>query len=315
MNREEALKKSDDALKELSESLRQGKSETLLKYLLMLSRFHRYSFGNCMLIVMQRPTATLVAGFYRWKDLHRWVKKDEKGIAILAPMIGRRKKDDSANDGHSGAIGDSDNEPETKIVRGFRVAYVFDVEQTEGKDLEQFTSLSGDPGDSLLRLEHIVRDHRIQLDYVDAIIGGANGASYGGRVEVVASLPIAQKFSTLVHELAHELLHRGDRRAQTSKTVRETEAESVAYVICRGIGLECSTRASDYIQIWDGDETVLLQSLELIRKVATDILSRLENIKELTSASGAQSGSQPDMSADAPVHSAITPSEEMAVVV
>lgn len=290
MNREEALKKSDDALKELSESLRQGKSETLLKYLSMLSRFHHYSFGNCMLIVMQRPTATLVAGFQRWKELHRWVKKDEKGIAILAPMIGRRKKDDNAKNGGSGAVGESDNEPEAKVVRGFRVAYVFDVEQTEGKELEQFTSLAGDPGDYLLRLEHVVRQHRLQLDYVDAIMGGANGASYGGRIEVVSSLPIAQKFSTLVHELAHELLHRGDRRDQTSKTVRETEAESVAYVVCRGIGLECSTRASDYIQLWDGDEKVLMQSLELIRSVATDILSRLE---AETETSPATSGDTP----------------------
>lgn len=316
MNRDEALEKSDNALKELAESLRQGKSESLLKYLTMLSRFHRYSFGNCMLIAFQRPTATLVAGFHRWKELHRWVKKDEKGIAILAPMIGRRKRESDEPEQQSAkADCPTDEGAESRVVRGFRIAYVFDVEQTEGKELEQFTTLSGDPGEYLTRLEHIVRDHRIQLDYVDAISGGANGASYGGRIEVVTSLPVAQRFSTLAHELAHELLHRGDRREQTSKTVRETEAESVAYVICRGIGLECSTRASDYIQIWDGDEKVLLQSLELIRKVATDILSRLENALELTSASDTQSGPQPDMSADAPAHSAITPSEEMAVVV
>ena len=80
MNREEAMKKSDDALKELAESLKQGKSDALLRYLTMLSRFHRYSFGNCMLIALQKPDASLVAGFHRWKELHRWVKKDEKGI-------------------------------------------------------------------------------------------------------------------------------------------------------------------------------------------------------------------------------------------
>ena len=92
MNREEALKKSDDALKELADALKQGKSDTLLKYLDTLSRFHRYSFGNCILIALQRPDASMVAGFHRWKQMGRWVKKDEKGIAILAPMVSRKSK-------------------------------------------------------------------------------------------------------------------------------------------------------------------------------------------------------------------------------
>ena len=96
-------------------------------------------------------------------------------------------------------------------------------------------------------------------------------------VQVVSTLPAPQKFSTLVHELAHELLHRGDRRSETTKVVRETEAEAVAYVVCRSVGLECSTRASDYIQLWNGDDKVLMQSLELIRNVATNILADLES--------------------------------------
>lgn len=276
MNRDEALKKSDDALKELAESLKQGKSEALLKYLSMLSRFHRYSFGNCMLIALQRPEASLVAGFHRWKELHRWVKKDEKGIAILAPMIGRRKKDGDSSDNTDSSAATNDDDSESRVIRGFRVAYVFDVEQTEGKELTEFASLAGDPGDHVARLEQIVTARGIQLDYVDSLMHGANGASYGGRIEIRSSLPTPQKFSTLVHELAHELLHRGDRRTNTTKTVRETEAESVAFVVSRAIGLECSTRASDYIQIWDGDEKVLMQSLELIRSVATSILTELE---------------------------------------
>ena len=85
MNRDEALKMSDDALNELAQALKEGKSDKLLEYLGMLSRFHQYSFGNCMLIFMQKPDATHVAGFGRWKDLNRFVKKGEKGIAILAP--------------------------------------------------------------------------------------------------------------------------------------------------------------------------------------------------------------------------------------
>jgi len=227
-----------------------------------------------MLIALQRPEASLVAGFHRWKEQGRWVKKDEKGIAILAPMIGRKKKDDDSNG--QAIESDDTNDSQVRVVRGFRVAYVFDVEQTEGKELAEFTALNGDPGDRIAKLEQIITGRGIGLDFVETLMCGANGASFGGRIEVRASLPASQKFSTMVHEYAHELLHRGDRRTSTTKTVRETEAEAVAFVVCRSVGLECSTRASDYIQIWDGDEKVLMQSLELIRTVATSILTELE---------------------------------------
>jgi hypothetical protein len=96
-----------------------------------------------------------------------------------------------------------------------------------------------------------------------------------GRIEVLSSLPPAQKFSTTVHEFAHELLHRGDRREQTDKTVRETEAEAVAYAVCRWAGIDCSTRAADYIQLYTGDEKLLMQSLELIRDAAAKVIGAL----------------------------------------
>ena len=275
MNREEALKKSDDALQELAGALQQGKSDTLLKYLDTLSRFHRYSFGNCILIAIQRPDASHVAGFRRWKQMGRWVKKDEKGIAILAPVLNRKKRDDETTDD-----GEEPAERQTRAVRGFRVAHVFDVNQTEGKELPEFAHLGGDPGDKIERLVQITQNKGIQVEFVDVLPFGANGCSLGGTVQVVESLPPPQKFSTLVHELAHELLHRGDRRDSTTKTVRETEAESVAYVVCRSVGLECSTRASDYIQIWNGDAKVLMQSLEMIRDVATNILAELDGESE-----------------------------------
>jgi hypothetical protein len=271
MNREEALKKSDEALQELAAALRQGKSETLLKYLDMVSQFHQYSFGNCMLIYLQMPTATMVAGFHRWKELHRWVKKGEKGIAILAPMVGKRKKSDSMD--VSPATTD-ESPTEHKFVFGFRTVFVFDVSQTEGKELPEFAKLNGDPGELQSRLESVIAQHGISFSYVDSL-GGANGVSMDGRIEVVASLPPAQKFSTTVHELAHELLHRGDRREQTDKTVRETEAEAVAYAVCRWAGIDCSTRAADYIQLYAGDEKLLLQSLELIRDVAAKVIGAL----------------------------------------
>ena len=277
MNRDDALKKSDEALKELAAALQAGKSETLIQYLDLVGRFHQYSFGNCMLICLQRPDATMVAGFNRWKDLHRWVKKGEKGIAILAPLIRKRKSDESqTTPAHRGSnTDDSKKNNNDKVLIGFRVVHVYDVSQTDGKELPEFAKLGGDPSDLQPSLEELVASHGIEMEYVDGL-GGAHGVSLKGKIQVLESLHPAQKFSTTVHELAHELLHRGDRRAETSKTVRETEAEAVAYVVCRWAGVDCSTHASDYIQLYSGDETVLMQSLELIREVSAKIISALD---------------------------------------
>src|SRR3990170_4838987 len=94
MNREEATKLADQSLAQLASAFEQGRSDTLIRYLETLSRFHHYSFGNCILIAIQRPDATHVAGFQRWKELGRYVKQGEHGIAILAPMVYRKRKDD-----------------------------------------------------------------------------------------------------------------------------------------------------------------------------------------------------------------------------
>ena len=270
MNRDEALKRSDDALKALALALKQGKSEALLRYLDTLSKFHRYSFGNCMLIAIQKPDATLVAGFHRWKELHRWVKKGETGISILAPLVMRKKAASESPD-----ESDEPEKRDAKALRGFRVVYVFDVSQTEGKDLPSFGATEGDPGERLLRLEEIVRSKGIELDYVESL-GGALGRSEGGKISILSTLSPAESFATLVHELAHEMLHRGDRRKDTTKVIRETEAEAVAYVVNRTVGLEGSAKSVDYIQLWNGDEAVLLQSLECIRDVSSRIITELE---------------------------------------
>jgi hypothetical protein len=276
MNRDDALKKSDEALQELAEALKQGKSESLIRYLDMLSSFHQYSFGNCMLIALQKPDATLVAGFGRWKELNRFVRKGEHGISILAPLVGK-KKDAESPEPQVKSSNESPTEPSPKVLYGFRVVYVFDVSQTEGQELPEFASLGGDPGDKIQRLEEVIRGHGVAVEFVESLPFGANGMSEGGKIEILSTLPKPQMFSTMVHELAHEMLHWGDRRESTDKIVRETEAEAVAYVVCRSAGLECSTRASDYIQLWNGDERVLMQSLELIRTVASKIITELES--------------------------------------
>lgn len=275
MNREEAMKQSDEALKELAEALKQGKSDQLVNYLGMLAKFHHYSFGNCILIYHQRPTASHVAGFGRWKELGRFVKKGEKGIGILAPLVGKKKQDSEQSATEASATEEGKS---PTALYGFRVVHIFDVSQTEGQELPVFPALGGDPGDKIGLIETVIRNHGIELEYAEELPRDANGLSLGGKILVNSTRSRPQMFSTLVHELAHELLHRGDRRENTTKVVRETEAEAVAFVVCRSIGLDCSTKASDYIQLWSGDEKVLMQSLELIRTVASKVLVDLETL-------------------------------------
>lgn len=275
MKREDVLARTERALDELATQLEQGKSDCLLQYLDMLSRFHRYSMGNCMLIAMQRPTATHVAGYQRWKRLKRQVKKGETGIAILAPLVKRRKVDKERDD-------DTTETAQSRTLYGFRVVYVFDIEQTEGEPLAEFAKITGDPGENLHRLEVVIRDRGIELEYVDGL-GGALGVSSGHKIAVLQDLEDAEKFSVLAHELGHELLHQGARRKDTTKTIRETEAEAVAFVVCRASGIECNTRSSDYIQLYNGDTDVLMESLEHIQRAASNILCDLEGISAKSS--------------------------------
>lgn len=269
MNREEAQQVSSQAIDQLVAALEQGQSETLVKYLAALAKFHTYSFGNCLLIAVQRPDATHVAGFHRWKDLGRSVKKGEKGIAIIAPMARKRQVEDESEDG-----------PTTvRAVTGFRVVHVFDVSQTEGEPLPEFAAASGEPGDHLPRLEELIAQEGVTLHY-EPLPGGANGVSEGGVIRVRPDLSPAETFRVLVHELAHERLHQKERRKETTKTIRETEAESVAFVVGQAFGIDSTTRSSDYLQLWGGDKEALLQSLDHIQAVATDIIASLSGARE-----------------------------------
>lgn len=270
MDREQATKLAESALSDLAGELKAGKSDTLIRYLDMLSRFHSYSFGNCILIAMQQPNASMVAGFQRWKQLGRFVKKGEKGIAILAPLVYRRKQDAAeetpAND---------DGDKPARQVRGFKVVHVFDVTQTEGAELPEFSRLSGDPGDYIDKMRTLIASHQIALSYED-LPPGNGGLSKGGSIVIANGLEPANHFAVLVHELAHELLHRGERRAETTRRMRETEAEAVSYVVSKSIGLDTGTRSADYIQLYAGDEDLLMHSLEHIQRVASLILAELQ---------------------------------------
>lgn len=279
MNREDALKQSEQALEELSQALAQGRSDTLVRYLSLLSRFHHYSFGNCMLIAIQRPDATHVAGFHRWKELSRYVKKGEKGIFILAPIVRRAKAN---TDGQANDDVTDDGEAPTRRVCGFRAVYVFDVTQTERAELPEFSRVEGDPGDKVQKLESVIRSHGIELVY-EQHLGGADGRSEGGKITLREGLPPAEKFSVL----AHELLHRAERRKETTRKIRELEAEAVAFVVSKAANLDGISRSADYIQLYSGDKELLMQSLDHIQRVASSIIEELSSVAEVAEAAAA----------------------------
>jgi hypothetical protein len=244
--------------------LEAGKSETLTAYLAAMARFHSYSFGNILAIARQRPTASRVAGFSTWKEMGRFVKRGEKGIQILAPIVGhRRTKNDQEQQ--------TDERPRPVLI-GFRAVYVFDVAQTEGADLPEFEhNITGDVREHWDRLIEFLGRQNIALDYTENI-APALGVSYGGKIALLPGQAKAEEFVTLVHEVAHELLHKTDRRTQTTATVRETEAEAVAFIVGQGIGLEMGRVSSDYIQMYAGNAALLAESLEVIQGAASTIL-------------------------------------------
>ena len=131
--------------------------------------------------------------------------------------------------------------------------------------------MRGDVGGNRERLFKFVEGRGIEVNYSERI-APAKGLSHGGKITLLLGMQPAEEFSTLVHETAHELLHRGDRRTLTTKQVRETEAEAVAFVVCQALGLETGTASQDYIQIWHGDANLLRESLEAVQQTTAVIL-------------------------------------------
>jgi antirestriction protein ArdC len=240
-------------------------------------RFHRYSWGNTLLIACQRPDATRVAGFHAWLRLGRHVRKGEHGIAILAPVVPRLRVLDS----ESG---------EERLVRGaprtFRVAHVFDVCQTEGQELPQppVSRLEGvDPDDRYTQLRAVAHslEFTVEEDHLEGEINGdCNHALRRIRVEV-ANEPL-QQVKTLAHELGHAVLHAD--RAGLRREQAELEAESVAYIVCAGLDIDSSDYSFGYLAVWagGGDEARrgISESAERIQKAARVILDAITGAGE-----------------------------------
>lgn len=250
----------DDAIKELDRQLAAGKSDQLKRYLQLAARFHRYSIGNAILIGTQCPTAIRVAGFHTWRKMGRQVRKGERAIRILAPVTRKEKL----------VFEDDEEEIIDETVIAYRQAFIFDISQTDGKPLPSLSTVEGDPSEYADRLKAFVEQCGIRLSYSNRL-RGAEGISQGGTILVSSELDAAESFSTLVHELAHELLHQ-DGDCPKDHAVRETEAEAVAFVVSEAVQLETNRASSDYIQLHQGDRKLLMASLQRIKRVANLII-------------------------------------------
>lgn len=267
MKRDEATKLVDEGITALNNALKNGQSETLKRFLDTVARFHHYSLNNALLIAGQRPDATRVAGFHAWRKLGRCVRKGERGIAIVAPMSCRKSGDER----------ETIVDDEQATVFGFRVVYVFDITQTDGEPILEFAVIRGDAAIWLPHFEETVREAGVILEYVPIHFPmGAKGISTPGSIRIAPDLPESEKFSVLAHEFAHELLHqRTERTKETTRQVRETEAEAVAYTVCRAFGIDSTTHSSDYIQLYQGTEDTLRESLGFVQQAATHMIQEI----------------------------------------
>jgi hypothetical protein len=261
MKIEQAREITSKALENLAESLAQGQSEVLRSYLAAMGRFHRYSASNILLIVTQRPDVTRVAGYQTWRKLHRHVTKGAKGIMIFAPLV--RKTVDANECGI---------ETHRESLVGFRAAVVFDVADTAGNPLPEFAKFEGNPGEYLERVKSLVTQSGCSLEYSTSILP-ALGQCSPGKIVLLPDMSPAEEFHVLTHELAHLRLHFSPRPSDTTKCIRETEGEAVAFVASQSIGLDTNSASSDYVKLYNGDKDTLVQSLGRIQQVSTEILS------------------------------------------
>ena len=232
MKLEEIKNKTKEAADYLVAALESGQSEVLTQYLGAMAKFHTYSFGNIMLIARQKPHATNVAGVRTWNSLGRFVRRGEKGILILAPMIGRKRK--AGRRDHSGeGRGEKGASPAVRLPGRVRLRYQPDRRQRAShldRSARRCQRLPRTAGE--VRRRHKASPELLRTDRA------CQGPVHGGRITLLSGMQPAEEFSTLVHEIGHEMLHRGERRTLTTKQVRETEAEAVAFVVCQAIGLE-----------------------------------------------------------------------------
>ena len=231
------------------------RSESMQKYLEFASKFHSYSPTNIMLILLSKPEATNVAGFQTWKKMNRFVRKGERGIPIFAPMVYKENPD---------------NDDSPKVLSGFRIVYVFDISQTDGSPLPPAPDWKSPEKNEDLKNKLIAfaKSKSIEVTFKD-LPGEVQGVSKGGLIEIDSSAGT----KTLIHEIAHELMHQNGN-CLSDRSIKELEAESVAYVVAKHFGLE-QLKSGNYLVLNNVSRKDFLISLERIQKTASEIIGKL----------------------------------------
>ena len=299
--------KPAEKLKEITDRLEQGiaelfDSERYREYLKVMSKFHNYSFRNTVLIAMQKPDASLVAGFSAWKNnFERNVMKGQKGIKIIAPSPYKIKQEMQKIDPHTqkpiiGKDGKPVTEEKEITIPAYKVVSVFDVSQTEGKELPDIAvdELTGDVDRYKDFFAALEKTSPVPIAF-ENIEGGSHGYYHleDKRIAINEGMSELQTLKTAIHEIAHAKLHDIDLNApkdeqpRVDRRTREVEAESVAYTVCQHYGLDTSDYSFGYVAGWSSGRELseLKSSLETIRSAAAEIINSIdENLAELQKA-------------------------------
>lgn len=315
-----AENKNAQQVREITDKLEQGikelfESERFKEYLRTMSKFYNYSFNNTLLIAMQKPEATYVAGYTSWqRNFDRQVMKGEKGIKILAPapykaQEEREKIDPVTQKPVIGADGKTVTETVEVLRPAFKVVSVFDVSQTDGKELPDFIvdELKGTVENYEAFFDALKQESPVPVSFED-IPGGAKGffSPVESRIAIQEGMSEIQTVKTAIHEIAHAKLHafKQDEQAapedKKDRHTKEVEAESVAYTVCQRYGIETSDYSFGYIAGWSsGKETKELKSsLDTIRKTAAEMIEGIDAKLKVLLAEKAQSA---EKEAEAPV--------------
>ena len=306
-----AENKNAQQVREITDKLEQGikelfESERFKEYLRTMSKFYNYSFNNTLLIAMQKPEATYVAGYTSWqRNFDRQVMKGEKGIKILAPapyktQEEREKIDPVTQKPVIGADGNAVTETVEVLRPAFKVVSVFDVSQTDGKELPDIIvdELKGTVENYEAFFDALKQESPVPISFED-IPGGAKGffSPVESRIAIQEGMSEIQTVKTAIHEIAHAKLHafKPDEKAapedKKDRHTKEVEAESVAYTVCQRYGIETSDYSFGYIAGWSsGKETKELKSsLDTIRKTAAEMIEGIDAKLKVLLAEKAQS--------------------------